>query len=234
MLSAGFLLVKPVGRPPYVSPELVPDNVVSASDCICPQFPGPYAISWCSTSDADREDLLAAVGIPHELHGEAIQWATSFFGTLYGWPGVFYVPAAAREARERFFPSSGSVKVIGLGLPERFAKDFINEATPSKAPSGYASNGESGYLECIRRANALPSGGRPIGFEPLNLQLGMLEHSWLCNGLEQHCAVTLDVRPSPNGLLATLDDGVRCCDEISRDEVGAEPGPWYPFVIVEY
>lgn len=234
MLSAGFLLVKPVVRPSYVSPELVPDEVISASDCICPQFPGPYAISWCNISDSDRASRFAKVGIPHERNAEAIQWATSGFGTSYGWPGVFYMLGAAREARERFFPGSGSVEIIGLGLPEQFAADFIDEATPPKSPSGYAPSGESGYLECLKRADPLPSGGRSLGFEPLNLQLGMIEDSWLCNGLEQHCALTLHVRPSPNGLLASLDDGIRCCDEINRDEVGAEPGPWYPFLLVEY
>jgi hypothetical protein len=234
VLSAGFLLVRPVARPSYVSAELIPAEVTSASDCICPQFPGPYAISWCSTPDNARASLLAAVGVPPDLHRRAMEWATSVFGETYGWPGVFYTADAAREARAQFLPFAESVKVIGLGLPDEFATEFVSEATPLTSPPGYAPNGESGYLECVRRKNQLPPGGRTLGFEPLNLQLGMLEDSWLCNGLEQHCAVTLKIRPSVNGLLSSVEEATRCCAEIDREEVGAEPGPWYPFLLVEY
>lgn len=234
VLSAGFLLVKPVARPSYVSAQLIPNEVISASDCICPQFPGPYAISWCSTPDDERASLLAAVGVPQDLHGRAIDWATTVFGETYGWPGVFYTADAAREAKAQFLAAAESVKVIGLGLPEEFAAEFVGAATPPTSPPGYAPNGESGYRECVRQTNRLPPGGRPLGFEPLNLQLGMLEDSWLCNGLEEHCALTLQIRPSGNGLLASVEEAIRCCAEIAREEVGAEPGPWYPFLLVEY
>ena len=234
MLSAGFLLVKPVARPSYVFAQLIPNEVISASDCICPQFPGPYAISWCKTPDGDRASLLASVGVPQELHAGAIEWATSAFGDAFGWPGVFYTADAARGAKAQFLAAAESVKVIGLGLPEEFAIEFVSEATPPTSPPGYAPNGESGYLECVKRTNELPPGGRTLGFEILNLQLGMLEDSWLCNGLEKHCAVQLQIRPSANGLLSSLEDAIRCCAEIDREEVGAEPGPWYPVLLVEY
>jgi hypothetical protein len=217
-----------------VSAQLIPNEVISASDCICPQFPGPYAISWCETPDGDRASLLAAVGVPRELHGRAIEWATSVFGEVYGWPGVFYTAEAAREAKAQFFASAESVKVIGLGLPEEFAIEFVSEATPPASPPGYAPSGESGYLECLKRTNQLPQGGRTLGFELLNLQLGMLEDSWLCNGMEGHCALKLQIRPSANGLLSSAEEAMCCCAEIARDEVGAEPGPWYPFLLVEY
>ena len=234
VLTAGFLLVKPVARPSYVSAHLIPDEVISASDCICPQFPGPYAISWSNTSDDDRASLLVAVGVPQDLHGRAIEWATSVFGEAYGWPGVFYTADAAREAKAQFLAAEESVKVIGLGLPQELATEFVIEATPPMSPPGYASNGESGYLECVRRREQLPPDGRTLGFEPLNLELGMLDHSWLCNGLEQHCAAELQIRPSANGLFSSVEEAMRCCAEIGRDAVGAGPGPWYPVLLVEY
>jgi hypothetical protein len=232
--SAGFLLIKPVVRPSYVSAQLIPDEVISASDCICPQFPGPYAISWCNTPDQDRVSLLTLTGVSQELHGRAIEWATAEFGQTYGWPGVFYTADAAYDARARFIAEPETVKVIGLGLSEELVPDFVNEAMPPMSPPGYAPSGQSGYLECVKRGKPLPPGGRLLGFEPLNLQLGMLEDSWLCNGLERHCATTLQVRPSANGLLASFEEAMRCCAEINRDEIGAEPGPWYPFLLAEY
>jgi hypothetical protein len=62
----------------------------------------------------------------------------------------------------------------------------------------------------------------------------MLEDSWLCNGLEQHCALKLQIQPSANGLLSSAEEAMRCCAEIDRDQVGAEPGSWYPILLVEY
>jgi hypothetical protein len=234
VISAGFLLLKPVPRPPYVSVRLMPDTVVSAGDCICPQFPGPYAIEWCISTDEERVASLALAGVPSERHAAAIAWATAACGKEHGWPGIFYTVDAAREARRRFIAEPELMKVIGLGLPEQFASSFMENAAPPASPPGYAPNGESGYLECVRRREALPDGGRILGFEPLSLELGMLGHSWLCNGLEEHCYVALQIHPSANGLLGSLEAAIRCCAEIERDEVGAEPGPWYPFLLVEY
>lgn len=60
-----------------------------------------------------------------------------------------------------------------------------------------------------------------------------MSHSWLCNGVERHCAGALGIRPAANGR-ASLDDAGRCVDEIRENRVGAEPGPWRPWLLVEY
>ena len=119
-------------------------------------------------------------------------------------------------------------------MPEQFAQEFIAEATPPVSPPGYAPNGESGYLEVVRKHESLPPGGRQLGFELLNVQLGMFEDSWLCNGLEKHCVGTLQIRPSSNGLLGSLEDALRCRTEIEREETAAEPRPWFPVLLTEY
>jgi hypothetical protein len=76
--------------------------------------------------------------------------------------------------------------------------------------------------------------GRLLGFELLNLEDGLVLHTWLCNKLETHCANALGIRPNAAGCIETLEDAQRCREEISREEVGAEPGPWLPFALVEY
>lgn len=234
VVTAGFLVVRSVPRPDYVSADLIPSIVVSGSSCICPQFPSPNAISWVIASDEDRSRSLAAVGLGGDRNAAAIEWATASFDVIFGWPSVFRTLEAATAARSRFLASNDSIVVLGLGLPEQFVSAFLEEATPELSPPGYAPMGESGYLECVKHRVLLPDGGRRLGFEPLNLQLGMIEDSWLCNGLEQHCFVALGIRPSPNGLIETFEDATACVSEISREQVGAEPGPWYPFLLVEY
>ena len=93
--------------------------------------------------------------------------------------------------------------------------------------------GECGVFQCVARGEQLPPHARVIGFEVVNVDVGAIGHSWLCNGLENHCADVLGIRPAANGLLASLDDAIRCRDEIDREEVGAEPGPWYPLLLWE-
>jgi hypothetical protein len=109
ILSAGFLLLKPVPKPGWLSKDLLPEQIVSASTCICPQFPGSY--------------------------------------------------------------------------------------------------------------------------EPVNVIFGQMDHSWLCNNLERCAGENLGIKPSPTGLINSLDDAARCCEAIARPDVGAEPGPWFPSLI---
>jgi hypothetical protein len=85
-----------------------------------------------------------------------------------------------------------------------------------------------------RQRCGLEDGGKMLGFEPLNIEHGLVDHSWLCNQLDAHCAQILGVRPNAAGLIETYEDAQRCCTEISRDEVHAEPGPWLPFAVFEY
>jgi hypothetical protein len=68
----------------------------------------------------------------------------------------------------------------------------------------------------------------------LNVEHGEPSHSWLCNSLERHAFEELGIRPNTDGLLETLEDAQRCCDSIARQEVGAEPGPWLPFALIDY
>jgi hypothetical protein len=233
-VAAGYLILRRVPRPPYASPDLLPAFVVSVSECICPRFPDTSAIDWVQASEEARSDALRAVGVASQSRAEARAWATDQFGTSFGWPGVFYSVAAALEARDRFVPAGMDVVVVGVALPSSWLEAFIAIATPPPAAEGFAPQGESAYLETARRREPLSAGHRRLGFELLNADAGQVGCSWLCNGLEAHCANTLNIAPNANGLLETLSLAERCRSEISREEVGAEPGPWFPWLLVEY
>jgi hypothetical protein len=172
VLSAGFLLVKQMPRQPFMSDTLIPLVVVSAAECICPRFPGPYAMDWVTMKPEDRDADFEELGVPPALRGRG---------------------AAMGEA-----------------------------TTPR------------GFLSAVASGQAIPSGGTSLGYEPLALDCGQFQHSWLCNSLEQHCADVLGVRPGPSGLIDDFADARRCCDEINREEVGAEPGLWLPILLTRY
>src|SRR5262249_37553261 len=138
-----------------------------------------------------------------------------------------------REARSRFF-SNSDLRVLGLGLPLKYRDSFLAAAAPPPSRPGSSPEGRSGCLRVLDSGGALPGTGVALGFELLNVDSGPIDHSWLCNGLERYFADNLRVSPAPNGFLPDLGDAVRCCEAIERGDVGAEPGPWFPWLIVDY
>ena len=73
-----------------------------------------------------------------------------------------------------------------------------------------------------------------MGFELLAMMFGLLTCSWVCNGLEAVCAEHLQVQPNEYGSIPEYADARRCAEYVSRDEVGAEPGLWLPWLITRY
>lgn len=220
-------------RDSFFSADLVPEVIVSASACLCRQFPGPYAIDWSSVPEDTRAKNLGEFGIDPAHQSAARRWVTDGFDEFLGWPGTFYSLRPAMEARVTLIPPAVDVRVLGLGLPETELDAFLRYAAPAPAANGYAPQGETGSFVMAQRRERLAA-GRTLGFELLNVEVGQLGHTWLCNKLETHCAHTLGIRPNADGFIGTFEDAQRCCEEISRDEVGAEPGPWLPFALVEY
>jgi hypothetical protein len=229
-VAAGFLLLKPVPRPEWLSKDLLPEHIVSSSTCICPQFPGSYAISWCSDSAESRSSEFDRIGLKSDAREHATQWATAEFGKSFGWPGIFYTLDAALDVRSRFFPD-GDLVVIALGLPVRYRDAFVSQATPPPPDPGFAPQGKSGYLEVIEKNGAVSPAAVVLGYEPVNVIFGQMDHSWLCNHLEQYAAENLRIKPSPTGLIDSLGDAARCCEAIARPDVGSEPGPWFPWLL---
>jgi hypothetical protein len=232
-IAVGYLLLRPLARTSFFAAELVPPWITSASDCLCPRFPGVYAIDWSSTPADARAEAFAKIGIPPADQPSARAWATRAFDSDFGWPSVFYSAAAALEARRTFLSHAADARVIGVGVARDALEGFLENTAPVPLAGG-APGGESGSFTTGRRRAPLDPGGRKLGFEPLNIEHGELCHSWLCNNLETHVSTALGIRPNAEGLLDTLDDARRCCEEISSGKVGAEPGPWLPFALVEY
>jgi hypothetical protein len=234
LLAVGYLLVRPLERTSFWSAELIPRWITSASSCLCPRFPGPYAIEWSSSSEEVRSAAFAKLGVPAALQPAARAWATESFEKEFGWPSVFYSPNAAWNAKRIFVSEEVDARVIGVGLSADALDRFLANAAPPPGVEGYAPMGKSGPFAMGSRREPLVPGGRTLGFEPMNVERGEPSHSWLCNSLETYAFEKLGIRPNADGLIETLEDAQRCCDSIARAEVGAEPGPWLPFALVEY
>lgn len=233
-VSGGFYVARLASRAEYMSPDLIPDRVVSASGCISQFFPDVWSIEWSSTGLEERRKQAFAFGISDVDLPVVTAWATESFSVAFGWPNAFYSLRAAQEARAKFLPSRPEVVVLGVGLHQSHVEAVLQVAKPEEPAPGIAPAGATGLFECVSRRAEVPPGGDVAGFELLALHSGLLTCSWLCNGLEKVCAERLGVRTNGRGLVHSHAEAMRCAELISSDEVGAEPGLWLPWLLTLY
>jgi hypothetical protein len=234
-LSAGFFLSTRVPRPTYGTPELLPETILSASGCICPFVPETWAIAWCSHSRPERASQALRFGLSEDSIDTLISSVTAIISdeSNYGFPNVCFSNEAAVALVQTALPLIPGLVLFELGLHEEYVDIFCKEAAPPVSPPGFAPVGENGVLSAIRRNTHLSRTGRLLGFEPVVFDAA-LSCSWLCNGLERDVAAILDVRPNEQGFLPDLESARRAVTYISRPDVGAEPGLWLPWLLVEH
>ena len=232
--SAGFLVTRRVPRPGYNAPDLLPSLIVSASSDVATFIPDVWSIAWCGVEPSERRAEAAKLGIAPERVDGLVAAVTTRIADAerYGWPNIAYTLEAAWEMARLAAPEGG-LTVLELGLAASDVPALLEaSASPEPAP-GTAPLGEPGVRIALRRDAAVLATGRPLGFEPLcfNVALGC---SWLCNGLEVPVARVLGIRPNSSGLLSDPEESRRAVAYISRDDVGAEPGLWLPWLLLEH
>ena len=231
-VSAGFFVTRSVLRPDYSDSSLLPDRIVSVSPCITKFLPDTWCLEWTGDTDTERYEAAEFFGLDeHELL-TLISETTPAFDSQFGWPNVNWALDSARSLITLILHRMPDIRILELGLHDDFVNTFCRDAEPEQH-EGYAPVGRQGIHEMILQRREISGSGTPIGFEPL-LSDGMISCSWLCNGLESVVAERLHIRPNSNGLIDTFDDAAMAVSEIARDDVGAEPGLWIPWLIVEH
>jgi hypothetical protein len=84
------------------------------------------------------------------------------------------------------------------------------------------------------RGTELSGEGSPLGHELLNTEGGHPCHSWICNGLEADFAKRMQAAVNEHGYIDKFETARECTQAIDRGDIGAEPGPWFPWLIVRY
>jgi len=233
-VSAGYFVARLSERKPWMASDLLPERILSGCDCICTFFPDDWAIDWTSCSPAERSSGAAAFRIPEHRRADVMAWATSSFEKAFGWPRVLYSLHDAEAARALLDPTLDDVALFALGLPEGLATAFLASAAPPPRQEGYAPVGATGYFECVSRGERLAEGGSALGYELLSTWMGLITHSWLCNGLEKQLHEKSGLVPNPHGFVADLDTARDCVNRIRTKEVKGEPEDWYPWLVVKY
>ena len=232
--SAGFIVTRRVPRPEYSAADLLPSLIVSASSDLAGFIPDVWSIAWCGVDPADRRAEAAKLGIAPERVDGLVAAVTTRIADAerYGWPNIAYTLDAAWEMARLAAPEGG-LTVLELGLAAVDVPSLLEASAPPETAPGSARLGEPGVRVALRLNRSVLATGRALGFEPLcfNVALGC---SWLCNGLEVPVARELGIRPNSSGLLSDPEEARRAVAYISRDDVGAEPGLWLPWLLLEH
>lgn len=219
-IAGGFFVVPRIPRPAGTS-DLLPENVLTLSNCLATVVPDTWAVDLGYPADEDRSDGAAQLNIPPALIPDLVKWVTAEIGPDR--PSAFRSLTAAREFYRRFI-TQPNVLVVGIGLHRSLQSSFGSQI------GNDPTRGE-GLLQRIQQNDPLPGGGFVRGYEPLGFCGGGF-HTWLCNTSPGEVSSHLGIQPNENGLISTPEEGIQVVRHLT--ETGAEPAIWAPWIVVEY
>ena len=231
--SAGYFITKAEERPGYASADLLPDQFISLCNCICKFFPSYWAIEWSSEAQEKRIEAASYFGITEDRLDNTISEVTKLFDIDFGWENVIFTIEAARNFLDEFIPNKDGIVIIGAALHNSYFNSYMDVATPPEPEPGKAPIGAHGTYEVLTKKETPAQPTKVLGFEPIVYNYG-LSCCWLCNGLEKECFKKFNIKPNSNGLIDNASDASKCVTYIQSDEVGAEPGLWLPWLLLQY
>lgn len=225
LVSGGFYITRATPPAEYLGDALLPERILTLSDCLAEMFPGTWALEWVSCSKSERLDVVKKLGFRSDALPSIMKMATDAFdrGDL-GWPFVWQSSEAARSALSAFGDILDDFVIIELGLPADQATALVKELEPD---AGIA---ECGFLTCLKAARRLGSSGLALGWEVLGVEVSGSFHSWLCNSIHELAYTRLNSRPGTLGLLSSESDA-RAIEALIAGGAGAEPVPWFRGVL---
>jgi hypothetical protein len=204
-----------------MSSDLLPAFFATLSDCLS-DF--AFEFWW------NEENVAGATrfGVAEERLADLISWYRIEFDRRLGAPNVAFSIGVISEFVRSFVEDATGFVILGCGLSEDHRAQLLQG---HRAAVGM---GEYGVYEMLEANHRFEAGGTVLGFELISYEYG-LEHSWICNSLEREVQSRLGISPNPNtGLLDPYEDAVVVADYMNRDDVGAEPGLWLPWLVVQY
>ena len=224
----GFVICKPFEKPHLEEDALLPRQVRTVCRCLAGVLPSDWAVDWVVYDEKVRRTRAKEFGLaPHAMVKLIEDVTAGFEANEIGWPGIFYSLDRAKRFETKHIKPGGDERLIGIGLDEKLVDEFLENEEISDH------RGKYGIYDSLVSKKELPSKGKVLGYEILGYDYGDF-HSWLCNGLEDEAYRELSVKPNGSGLIDSFEEALQVAKYISQDEVGAEPGIWMPWLLVEY
>lgn len=219
--SGGYFLIR-AGHPGWeqLKTDLLPEMLISLSECICPKL----SVHW-GWNPGNKQAALN-FGIPAEKLDAFVEWCNHTQDIEFD--SMFHTLDAARRFVDQFVPNHDKLLLLGAGLPRHL--EVANWREPSK--------GESyGIEKRIEAQLPIVQGGDPLGFDVLSFSYGDLAHSWLCSYLHVEMNQQFGIRPNQYGLLDNEQDAQKIYDWIAEDDMKghrAEPEPYDYWLLLSY
>ena len=228
-LSAGYYLILPTPRKEYMDKAVVPESVLSVSECICTHYPD-ISILW-GNSEVKKDHYMDQLGLSLTTFQLLEQWIEEQRKTgdvLF--PQVFSNLNVAQTFVDRFLNQLPDIRIISLGLPEQFKVDFLEDVAAFSSK-----NSEPYGVEKMVSQHLSPDtdGAKKIGYEVLGFDSGLF-HSYLCNGLERDFSNHFNLSLNSHGLIHTFEEADRYSDYCNELGEATEAVLWLPWAIFEY
>lgn len=227
-ISGGYYIVIPKERPDYMDIDLIPDTILSVSECIC-DFHPEINILWGS-SDETKNKYIQQLDISRSTYEQIESWIEDKFDIgVFAYPQVFTSVKLAREFTNKFLSKISNARIIGIGLPENSMNDFFEyEDLQGQQEEQYGVGKLLLSNSIVEQMNS-----RLLGYEVLGYENGSF-HSYLCNGLEKELHKQFKFSLNDKGFIASLEEANRYCKYSNQEEIGTESVKWFSWAVFEY
>lgn len=213
-IAGGYFLARPQARPEFLGDDLLPDKLMSLSNCIIKSVP-PF-LEWTGGTPE-------TLGVPEHLIPALEEWSSQTWEITHGYPNVFYSLDDARDFVKRFIPAIPEDLVILCGALQSHSADLLLEKLTESSNHGIS--------DLLKRKEASAANPQLLGYEPLCYDSD-LAHTWLCNDLHQHAFDTWGFKANRHGFLDNYDDAQKVAEHALA--IGAEEGLWLAWQILQY
>lgn len=224
-VAGGYFLARTVPRPNYLTKDLLPDRIFTASHCIGKLIPDDWsAVSWDQLNEKQRREVVPEIGVEEAQIAELVKWVTERWDSQLGWGNVFYSADAARSFVKDFRVSTQNLVLFSIGLHRKRVNLFLEEtrSTGTIIPSGI-------WL-MIQKGLPPEAEGESIGYDILGYQLAWA-HSWLCYSFERDARDKLDIRPNAHGFIGNYGDAERIAEYADNSDAPIENKPRLPWLV---
>jgi hypothetical protein len=228
-VCGGYYIVSPLNRADYMDKKILPEVILSASECLCDFYP-EINILW-GVSRRIKQNYARKLGLSKNDFEKMEKWVEEKFEEkTFLFPQLFTTVDLAIEFSKMFLNHLKNLKIIGIGLPVGYVDEFLNDEESLTIPA----NERYGIETLLINNTPMDSNIiRMNGYEVLGFENGKF-HSYICNSLEKDYRNKFTFFLNEYGFIPTLEMAIECCDYSNDEEVGTEPVLWLPWAIFEY
>lgn len=226
--SVGYTVAHPFEPPGWLGQRRLSSRILTASRCLAPLGPGPWALSWTNCTPEHRLKEANRLGVDPGALPALDHWLqTQMDNGLWGWPRWFASVSVARDFARQFLSGAGDAVILGVGLLDVGAQPLLEQYPDSLEP------GTPGIVQFLRTGRELDPGGNRLGYEPLAEEYGDF-HSWLCFNAEAFSSSEGGPEINAAGLIDRPEQATEVAERLGTALEGEQPHSWYPALLVSY